>query len=116
MQIPNEKKIFFFYEDSSSIKIAPNSIEHAYLAIINEELDVAMKIFSQIDSPRAFWGKILVDILKGYLPEFPTYFQIRNFFEIDLDMLLKKTCYSVVTADILSDKFSREDRLIEWLI
>ena len=96
MQIPNEKKIFFFYEDSSSIKIAPNSIEHAYLAIINEELDVAMKIFSQIDSPRAFWGKILVDILKGYLPEFPTYFQIRNFFEIDLDMLLKNEKISYV--------------------
>lgn len=96
MQIPNEKKIFFFYEDSSSIKIAPNSIEHAYLAIINEELDVAMKIFSQIDSPRAFWGKILVDILKGYLPEFPTHLQIRNFFEIDLDMLLKNEKISYV--------------------
>lgn len=89
MQIPNEKKFFFFYDDSSSIKIEANSIEHAYLAILNDELDVAVLIFSKIDSPRALWGKILVDILKGYLTEFPTYFQIRNFFEIDLDMLLK---------------------------
>lgn len=107
MQIPNEKKFFFFYDDSSSIKIAPNTIEHAYLAILNDELDVAVQIFSKIDSPRALWGKILVDILKGYLPEFPTYFQIRNFFEIDLDMLLKNEKISYVeqvlgSLDILS--------------
>ena len=101
MQIPNEKKIFFFYDDSSSIKIEANSIEHAYLAILNDELDVAVQIFSKIDSPRALWGKILVDILKGYLPEFPTYFQI------DLDMLLKNEKISYVeqvlgSLDILS--------------
>ena len=107
MQIPNDKNFFFFYEDSSFLKIVPNSIEHAYLAILNEELEVAANIFSKIDSPRAFWGKILVDILKGYLPSFPTYFQIRNFFEIDLDMLLKNEKISYVeqilgSLDILS--------------
>ena len=50
MQIPNEKKFFFFYDDSSSIKIEANSIEHAYLAFLNDELDVAVQIFSKIEA------------------------------------------------------------------
>lgn len=52
-------------------------------------MDVAAKIFSKIDSPRAKWAKILVSILNGVLEEYPTYFQVRNFLEIDLDLLLR---------------------------
>lgn len=88
----NIKKIYFFSNTCSnfnSIKIRPSSIEHAYLAILNNDLDTALEIFSGIDSPRAIWGKVLVSILKGYLKSYPTYFQIRNFLEIDLDFLLK---------------------------
>ena len=96
MQIPNGQKLFFFNDDISSIKILPNSIEHAYLSILTEDLESAKKIFTKIDSPRAIWGAILVDIINGYLSEFPTYFQIRNFFEIDLDMLLKNEKISYV--------------------
>ncbi len=84
-----KEKLFFFNDDCSELKITPNSIEHAYLAILDDDLNTAEKIFSGIDSPRAIWGKRLVNILNGYLQDFPTFFEIRNFLEIDLDFLLK---------------------------
>ena len=68
----NKGKFFFFYPNCSDIKITPNSIEHAYLAVLNEDLKSAKEIFSKIDNPRGIWGTILVSVL-----------------EIDLDLLLK---------------------------
>ena len=85
----NKGKIFFFYPNCSDIKIIPNSLEHAYLCILNNDLSSAKAIFSKIDNPRGIWGTILVSIFEGYMEIFPTYFQIRNFLEIDLDFLLK---------------------------
>ena len=47
-------------------------------------------IFSKLDSPRSHWGDALVSILSdGWMTKRPTYFQIRNFMEIDTDFLLK---------------------------
>ncbi len=85
----SEGKVFFFYPNCSDIKIVPNSLEHAYLCLLNNDLSSAKAIFSKIDNPRGIWGTILVSILEGYMEIFPTYFQIRNFLEIDLDFLLK---------------------------
>ena len=85
----NNNKFFFFYADCSFLDILPNSLEHAYLAIINDDLSTAKEIFKTIDSPRAKWGVVLISVLNGYLDIFPTYFQIRNFMEIDLDFLIK---------------------------
>lgn len=82
-------KFFFFSPDCSDIKIEPNTVEHAYLALLNEDLATAKTVFSKIDNPRGIWGTILVSILEGYMEIFPTFFQIRNFLEIDLDLLLK---------------------------
>ena len=80
---------FFFDKDYAELEIKPDSLCHAYLAILTDELDTANIIFSHIDSPRGKWGKVLVSILKGYMSDFPTYFSIRNFLEIDIDFLLK---------------------------
>lgn len=85
----NNNKFFFFYTDCSFVEILPNSLEHAYLAIINNDLSSAKEIFKTIDNPRAKWGGVLISVLNGYLDIFPTYFQIRNFMEIDLDFLIK---------------------------
>ncbi len=85
----NKQKFFFFYSNNKDVIIRPNSIEHAYLAVLNEDLISANKIFFSIDSPRAKWGRVLVSVLKGYIENYPSYFQIRNFLEIDLDFLLK---------------------------
>ena len=85
----SKDKFFFFSDNFSSLEIYPNSLEHAYLAILQDELDAARLIFSKLNSPRASWGVALISILKGFIKKYPTYFQVRNFFEIDLDFLLK---------------------------
>ena len=79
--------MYFFNIQNCNFK--PRSIEHAYFCILNNDLDNAEAVFESLDSPRANWGKSLVGILRGFIERFPTYFEIRNFLEIDLDFLLK---------------------------
>jgi tetratricopeptide (TPR) repeat protein len=103
----SKENFFFFSNDCSEFEIKPNSLCHAYLAILNDDLDAAEAVFSKLDSPRAKWGRILVTILKGYITELPSYFAIRNFLEIDLDFLLKNNKIDYVelclgALDILS--------------
>lgn len=79
--------MFFFDEDKKIFK--QRSVESAYLSILNDDLQTASAIFNSLDSPRARWGVILVSVLEGFLKVYPTYFDIRNFLEIDLDFLIK---------------------------
>ena len=81
--------MFFFDENNDNLTFSSRSVEHAYVAILEDDLRVAQAVFESIDSPRAKWGKALVDILLGYVEKYPSYFEIRNFLEIDLDFLLK---------------------------
>lgn len=83
------------------------SLEHGYLAILNDDLKTAGRIFSQNDSPRGNWGNSLVTILEGFMTICPSFFQIRNFLEIDIDFLLKNNKIGYVeqflgALDILS--------------
>ena len=98
---------FFFFNKKSDLIINPGTLEHAYLAVLNDDLESAKLIFSKIDSPRAKWGWSFVEILQGFMTESPTYFGIRNFLEIDLDFLLKNEKINYVeqclgALDILS--------------
>ena len=100
--------MFFFSDNSDNEAFKPGSLEHAYLAILNDDLLSAGKVFSSLSSPRARWGKALVDILSGYIEEYPSYFEIRNFLEIDLDFLLKNEKIDYVEqflggVDLLAD-------------
>jgi len=79
----------FFFSKNKDIIFKPQGVEHAYMLLLEEDLVTAKKIFDSLDSPRAKWGKALIDILSGYIEDYPTYFEIRNFLEIDLDFLLK---------------------------
>lgn len=81
--------MFFFEEVNKDNIFKPRSVEHAYLAILNEDLTSAEAVFEAVDSPRARWGKALVGILSNYMEFYPSYFEIRNFYEIDLDFLIK---------------------------
>ena len=98
----------FFFLQNFDKKFKPRSVEHAYLCILNDDLKTAQAIFESLDSPRALWGKTLSDILLGSLERFPTYFEIRNFLEIDLDFLLKNEKLDYVemvlgSLELLSD-------------
>lgn len=88
--------MFFFSDNIQELKFDPISEETAYLLILQDDLDGARVVFEKLDTPRAKWGRALVDIIKGYIEEFPAYFEIRNFFEIDMDFLLKNEKISYV--------------------
>lgn len=81
--------MFFFQHQNNDLIFKSRSIEHAYIAILNNDIASAEAVFKSIDSPRANWGVSLVQIFNGFLERFPTYFEIRNFLEIDLDFLIK---------------------------
>lgn len=67
------------------------SLEYGYCLIIDGDFDGAESVFEKIyeENPRARWGIVLIQMLKGYVNHNPTYFEIRNFLEIDLDIFIK---------------------------
>lgn len=81
--------MFFFSANNTDFTFKPISIESAYLLLLNDDIVGALNVFEKLDSPRAKWGKIICGIINGYTEEFPSYFAIRNFLEIDLDFFLK---------------------------
>ena len=81
--------MFFFSSGNDTICFSPESIEHGYAAILSGDLDSAKAVFECIDSPRSHWGITLIGILSGCIERLPSYFDIRNFLEIDLDFLIK---------------------------
>ena len=96
--------MFFFDGVNVNNTFSPRSIEHAYLAILNEDLLSAQAVFESLDSPRSRWGMALVGIISGYLEYFPTYFEIRNFYEIDLDFLIQNEKFEY-TENLLSSLY-----------
>lgn len=78
----------------------------AYCKFLNGELDEAKALLMTIkDSSSAVnWLLSLINILKGKFNEYPTYLQIRSFYEQDLDMLL--LCKQVDIAEKLINKNS----------
>lgn len=65
-------------------------VEAGYCCIVLDELDKAKELFQKVQEvdTRAKWGLILLQMIKGDILNFPTYFQIRNFLELDLSILI----------------------------
>ena len=65
-------------------------VEAAYCCIILDNLDRAEELLAKVKDIdiRANWGLVLIQMLKGDIKYFPTYFEIRNFLEIDLNILI----------------------------
>lgn len=84
--------MYFF--DKKEIKTI--SVEQAYLAILKNDLDLALNMFFEKDCSRSRWGIVLVKTLKGENDVVPTYFEIRNFYEIDLDFFIKNKKFDYV--------------------
>lgn len=83
-----------------------NILEYGYCLILEGQLDKAEQVLRTIDSIRADWAVKLIPFMKGHVEILPTYFQIRNFLEIDINLLLlaKQTdsiSYILGGADIL---------------
>ena len=64
-------------------------LELAYCEIFTNHVNIAKKIISKMqkDSPAAEWIVAFVQMLEANLKFYPSYLQIRNFFEIDFNNL-----------------------------
>lgn len=65
-------------------------LEYAYCKLLSGDFKTAKEEFLKTEKQdlRADWGKKLIQFIEGYVINAPSYFQIRNFLEIDLNLLL----------------------------
>ncbi len=65
-------------------------IEAAYCNIVLDNLKKAQELFEKAVSydMRAHWGLFLLRLIDGNICQSPTYFEIRDFLEIDLSILI----------------------------
>ena len=63
-------------------------LELAYWELLHKNPQKAAKIFETIADKdiRAHWGIFVSHLVQGEAHGYPTYFELRNFFEIDLDL------------------------------
>lgn len=74
-----------FFEQNNCV------LEYAYCKLLSGDIEAAKSEFVKIERIdfRADWGKKLIQFIEGYVSNVPSYFQIRNFLEIDLNLLIK---------------------------
>lgn len=66
-------------------------LEHAYCKFLSGEIETAKLYFEELKNNdfRADWANKLINVIQDNINEPPSYFQIRNFLEIDLNLLLQ---------------------------
>jgi len=79
-------------------------LEYGYALVLSGDLENAYKVFSSIDSHRADWMLKLIPIMQKSFSLYPTYFQIRNFLEIDLSMLFKTNQIEYINNILLASE------------
>lgn len=67
------------------------TLEAAYCKLLSGDAQGAKAEFAKTVKTdfRADWGRKLIGFIEGYVSNVPSYFQIRNFLEIDLNLLLQ---------------------------
>ena len=68
-----------------------NYLQKGYDSLFKEDINSAIMFFSKISSidTRADWALHLIQFIKKNITSMPTYFQIRNFLEIDINLLIQ---------------------------
>lgn len=91
-QNAKNKLLTFALDDECQSFFEKNNflLELAYCKVFSDELADALRIFENLknNDPRARWGCVLTGILLEKLTPYPTYFELRNFLEIDLNLLI----------------------------
>ena len=74
----------FFYQNNYML-------EYAYCKLLKGDVEAAKPVFKDLAKFdfRAGWASKLIYFIEGYVLSVPSYFQIRNFLEIDLNLLIK---------------------------
>jgi tetratricopeptide (TPR) repeat protein len=73
-----------FFEDNKYF------IEAGYCYLILDKLDKAQECFeiANKNDIRGHWGQLLIQMITGKISMVPTYFEVRNFLEADLDIFI----------------------------
>ena len=73
-----------FFEDNNY------KLELAYCKLIKDKPKEAKELFNAISSSerRAHWGSLVCSIVQNELTPYPSYFEIRNYLEVDLNILI----------------------------
>lgn len=91
-----------------------NLLELGYCKLLRGKLKDAKKLFAAISNhnPRGHWALRLIQFIEGYVCFMPTYFEIRNFLEIDIHLLLKakqiKFVENIINGDDLFAEVNTE--------
>ncbi|MCI1273434.1 MAG: hypothetical protein LKG27_03260 [Clostridiaceae bacterium] len=66
-------------------------LELGYFYFLNDNLKKAKDCFDKVldTDIRAHWAKFLIELIENNISYYPSYFELRNFLEIDLDILIK---------------------------
>ncbi len=93
---------------------AKNIYGCAYCKFIMEDIDGAELILKLVkaSSPAVNWLLFLIEVIKDDITQPPTYFQLRNFYEQDLEMLFqyqkKDFIYKIIEKNSYMEYFNRE--------
>ena len=65
-------------------------LENAYYELLSDNQEKAKNLFNAIKNNdiRAHWASFMISLIEGDVKEYPSYFELRNFLEIDLNILL----------------------------
>ncbi len=65
-------------------------LENAYYELLADNLEKAKNLFNAIkgNDIRAHWASFMISMIEANIKEYPSYFELRNFLEIDLNILL----------------------------
>lgn len=79
------------YSVNSFFKQNNYGLEFAYCQLLLGDVETAQSEFEKIENLdfRADWGKKLIQFINCHVLNVPSYFQIRNFLEIDLNLLIQ---------------------------
>lgn len=73
-------------------------LEYAYALVLSGDLEKAQSVLVDLDSVRSDWLLKLIDIFNGMYNIYPSYFQIRNFLEIDVNIFFRANKIDYVNA------------------
>ena len=65
-------------------------LENAYFELLSDNIEKSKNLFNAIkdNDIRAHWAYFMISMIEANVREYPSYFELRNFLEIDLNILL----------------------------
>ncbi len=105
----------------SDKNISNQPLVYSYALFLSGQFEPALEMLEQNDSIRANWLKELINLMVQGKMESPTYFEIRNFLELDIDLFIaskkvnyleKLLAYSGILTEINKETYKLIGRVL----